>query len=208
MTAKSALLTVLVFSITFACVGATIGSSIGVLAPDYYRAVIRLRAGQNFNPTHVGIGLGATQGVSAGVATSLAVLAILAWRDIRFARLAEKKVSNHPRSTATWTVHALWGTAVAISLVLVGAGAFALGGIIAQQQLYQLWTDRKLEKIATILASGGFEGVEADYSSAAQVYLTGKLSDNATREELYRQLVDAFGIDEAEKMLGNVDVVR
>ena len=208
MTAKSALMTVLVASITFACIGAVIGATIGTVAPDYYRSVFRHGDFPNFNPREVGIGLGATQGVASGVAISLAVLALLAWRDIRAARPAEKDSPSSSRSSASWTVHALWGIAAAISVVFVAAGTFVLGGIIGQQQLYQSWTDRKLEKITTILASGEFKGVEADYSSAAQVYLTGKLKDNATRDELFKQLVVTFGADEADKMIVNVNVVQ
>lgn len=209
MTARSALITVLVWSITFACVGAVIGATIGTVAPEYYRSVFRYGDLPNFNPLQVGIGLGATQGVASGIAISIAVLAILAWRDIRAARPeAEKDCPNKAHPSRSWTVHALWSVVTATSVILVAAVTFVLGGIIGQQQLYQSWTDRKLDKLATILESGKFEGVEADYSSAAQVYLTGTIKDSVTRDALRNQLVGTFGTEEADEMIWRVDVAQ
>jgi len=207
MTARSALITVLVWSITFACVGAVIGATIGTVAPAYYRSVFRHTDSPNFNPLQVGIGLGATQGLGTGIAISIAVLALLAWRDVRAARpTAEADSPHNTRPSSSWTVHALWGVATAASVTLVAAATFVLGGIIGQEQLYQSWTDRKLDKLATILESGEFAGVEADYSSAAQVYLTGTIKDNASRDALRDQLVVTFGTDEADEMIWRVDV--
>lgn len=56
----------------------------------------------------------------------------------------------------------------ATAVVFVATVTFVHGGIIGQQQLYQSWTDQKLAKLATILESRAHEGVEAEYSSAAQ----------------------------------------
>ncbi len=88
------------------------------------------------------------------------------------------------------------------------AATFILGGVIGQQQLYQTWTERKLEGLATILRSADFEGVEAGFSSAAQVYLTGTVTDNAVRKKLHEQLVVTFGTEEADEMIWRVDVAR
>jgi hypothetical protein len=209
MTVRSSLLTVLVSSITFACVGAVVGATIGTVAPEYYRSVFRHGDSPNFNPLQVGIGLGATQGVAFGVAISLAVLALFAWRDVRAARPKQEfDGPNNAHPSRSWTVHALWGVVTATAVVFVAAVTFVLGGIIGQQQLYQSWTDRKLDKLATILESGSFEGVEADYSSAAQVYLTGTIKDNTTRDALRNQLVVTFGTEEADDMIWRVDVAQ
>ena len=209
MPARSALITVLVWGITFACVGGVIGATIATVAPEYYRSVFRDGDLPNFNPLQVGIGLGATQGVASGIAISIAVLALLAWRDIRAARSkADRDSQSNTHSSASWTVHSLWGVATATSVILVSAATFVLGGIIGQQQLYQSWTDRKLDKLATILESRTFEGVEADYSSAAQVYLTGTTKDSATRDALRNQLVVTFGTEEADEMIWRVDVAQ
>ncbi len=209
MTAKTALATVLVWGIAFAFAGAVIGAAIGTVAPAYYRSVFRHGDSPNFNPLQVGIGLGATQGVASGVAFSIALLGLLAWRDIRSGRpeTGEGRPHNLHRSRS-WTVYALWGVATATSVIVVAAVTFVLGGIIGQQELYQSWTDRKLDKLATILASDEFTGVEADYSSAAQVYLTGIIKDDATRDKLRNQLVVTFGTDEADEMLWRVDVAQ
>lgn len=209
MTAKTALGTVLAWGITFACVGAVLGATIGTVAPGYYRAVIRQGDAPGFNPLQVGIGLGATQGLASGVAISIVVLALLAWRDMRAGRPATGRngpISGHP--ARSWTVHGLWGIVTTISVILIGTVTFILGGIIGQQQLYQSWTDRKLDKLATILNSGDFEGVAADYSSAAQVYLTGTIKDVAKRDALRDQLVVAFGTEEADEMIWRVDVAQ
>jgi hypothetical protein len=189
-------------------VGAVVGATIGTVAPEYYRSIFRHGDSPNFNPLQVGIGLGATQGVASGVAISLGVLALLAWRDVRAARHTEYDSPKNTHQSTSWTVHALWGIATVTSVILVAGATFVLGGIIGQQQLYQSWTDRKLDRIAKILESGQFGGVEADYSSAAQVYLTGTIKDNATRDALRNQLVVTFGTDEADKMIWRVNAAQ
>lgn len=70
------------------------------------------------------------------------------------------------------------------------------------------WTERKLDRLATILQSDDFDGVGADYSSAAQVYLTGTIKDNAARDALHEKLVVTFGTEEATEMIWRVDVAR
>lgn len=95
-----------------------------------------------------------------------------------------------------------------IAVIFAVAVAFVLGGMVGQQQLYQKWTEDRLAKLATILESGTYDGVKADYSSAAQVYLTGTVRDSGTRDALRNQLVDAFGSFEADAMIWRVDVAR
>lgn len=81
-------------------------------------------------------------------------------------------------------IREVWAVVTAAAMVCVAVGAFLLGGIIGQQRLYQSWTDQKLDKLARILQADAYEGVESNYSSAAQVYLTGTIKDMATREAL------------------------
>lgn len=207
MTVKTALVIVFLWGIAFACVGAAIGAAIGSLAPEYYRSVLRHGDSPNFNPLQVGIGLGATQRIALGVAISVVVLALLAWRDVRATRRTTGKDCPHNRQLSRpWSVHILWAVATTMSLLIVSAVAFVLGGIVGQQQLYQSWTDRKLDKLATILESDEFKGVEAECSSAAQVYLTGTINDDATHDALRDHLVVTFGTDEADAMIRTVDV--
>ncbi|MEQ9587975.1 MAG: hypothetical protein RJS97_08475 [Parvibaculaceae bacterium] len=209
MTTKTALTTVLTWAVVFACVGCTMGAMIGVVAPDYYRTVFRGGESPDFNPLQIGVGLGVTQGAASGIAISLVVLALLAWRDIRCRNPAfDNNAPATDSQSQTWSVHVLWGIAAAMSVVIISATTFVVGGVVGQQQLYQAWTERKLEGLATILQSDDFDGVEADYSSAAQVYLTGTVNDNAVRDKLHEQLVIAFGSEEAGEMISRVDVAR
>ena len=209
MTPKTALITVLLWSVVFACVGSAIGATIGAVAPEYYRSVFRGGHSPEFNPLQVGIGLGATQGVASGIAISIVVLALLAWRDVRSARSAiNSDAPTKDLRSRTWSVHVLWGVVTAMSVLIISAATFIVGGIIGQQQLYQAWTERKLDRLATILQSNDFDGVEADYSSAAQVYLTGTIRDNAARDSLHDKLAVTFGTEEANEMIWRVDVAR
>ena len=170
MTAKQALGTLLLWGVTFAFIGGLLGATLGTVAPDYYRSVFRDGHSPEFDPFQVGIGLGVTQGLATGVALALGVLALLAWRDLRSGSTENIRNSAEvEQRSRPWTRLALWGVATSISVVIFSTVTFVLGGIIGQQQLYQLWTDQKLYKIATILESDEFSDVDADYSSAAQI---------------------------------------
>lgn len=207
MTARKALLMVLFWGVTFASVGGVIGATLGTVAPDYYRSVFRDGHAANFNPFQVGIGLGVTQGLACGVAMALGVLALLAWRDHRSEYGGSISHSaDEVRGPRRWSRTAFWGVATALSVVILSSVAFVLGGIIGQHQLYQLWTDRKLDKIAIVLESHEFPDVTANYSSAAQVYLVGTVKDDAARQSLHDKLVLAFGSEEADEMTWRVDV--
>ena len=209
MTPQTALRNVLLWGVIFACVGSAIGAAIGTVAPGYYQSIFRNGHSPEFNPLQVGIGLGATQGVASGVAISIVVLALLAWRDIRSAGPdtdIDEPIKN--LRSRTWSVHVFWGVATAMSVMIISAATFVLGGIIGQQQLYQSWTERKLDRLATILQSNEFDGVKSEFSSAAQVYLTGAIKDNASRDALRDKLVVTFGAEEADEMIWRVDVAR
>ncbi|MEZ6136336.1 MAG: hypothetical protein R3C53_15685 [Pirellulaceae bacterium] len=209
MTTRTALTTVLLWSAVSACVGSAIGATIGTVAPGYYRSVFRGGQSPEFNPLQVGIGLGASQGLASGIVISIVVLALLAWRDVRSARSdMNADASTNDLQSRIWSVHVLWGIVTAMSVFIISAATLIVGGIIGQQQLYQAWTERKLDRLATILQSTDFDGVEADYSSAAQVYLTGTIRDNAARDLLHDTLVATFGTEEADEMIWRVNVTR
>jgi hypothetical protein len=92
-----------------------------------------------------------------------------------------------------------------IALLVVGSLSFLVGGIVGQEQLYQSWRQRKLDKLAIILQAPEYRGVRAEHSSADQVYLSGTLATPAARDNLLAQLVEAFGRDEAKAMLSLVE---
>jgi hypothetical protein len=62
-----------------ACVGAGIGYLLGIAAPGYYRGVLSAGAEAWFDPVHVGIGLGVTQGLPAGLVIGSIVVVVTAW---------------------------------------------------------------------------------------------------------------------------------
>ncbi len=205
MTLKAALVTVLLWGVTFAGIGAAMGATLGMVAPGYYRTVFRHSNVPDFSPLHVGIGLGTIQGAAAGVVISIVVLALIAWRDACSAPpISERQHSETIPQRRTWSVHVLWGLVTAMSVFVVSGITLVVGGIIAQEQLYQSWTDRKLNKLAIILQADEYARVEAGSSSAAYVYLTGMVTDNVVREALHDRLVVAFGSDEAEIMIRGV----
>jgi hypothetical protein len=69
----------------FAIFGGLAGSTLGWLAPDYYRIVFNLRPDTSFNSVQLGLGLGVTQGFGAGLVVGLAIVLIVAWINSRTA---------------------------------------------------------------------------------------------------------------------------
>src|SRR5262245_44402839 len=66
-----------------AAVGTGIGLALGSLAPDYYRTVFRHGNAPEFNPVQVGLGLGLSQGLLAGLAVGSVVVLAVAWTESR-----------------------------------------------------------------------------------------------------------------------------
>ncbi len=95
---------------------------------------------------------------------------------------------------------------ICAALAVVGFIGFVGGAIIGQLQLYQSLTDQKLMRIRPVLAEPRFAGVAADYSSAAQVYLTGTVGSEEALKDLEGRMRFLFGDEEARFMLATVDV--
>src|SRR5262249_36996738 len=64
-------------------IGALIGLLLGVFAPGYYRAVFRYGDSAEFNAVQVGIGLGLSQGLIAGLTIGCVVVLAVTWYRIR-----------------------------------------------------------------------------------------------------------------------------
>lgn len=63
--------------------GAALGFALAKVAPGYYRSVFSSGDRPDFDPEAVGLGLGATQGVVAGLLVGLAIACMLAWFNSR-----------------------------------------------------------------------------------------------------------------------------
>ena len=83
MTMRRAFLIVAGSAAACAAVGAGIGLALGTFAPGYYRTVFRYGDSPEFNAVQVGVGLGLSQGVAAGLAVGCVVVLAVTWYDIR-----------------------------------------------------------------------------------------------------------------------------
>lgn len=209
MSARTILLTILFGGIAFAAVGGLFGAALGTFVPGYYRTVFAAGRLPDFHPIQLGIGLGVTQGFALGLALSVCAVAVQAGRDIYLGAHAPATPGHaRPRGSRSWTIHAVWALTVLILAAIVGTVTFVAGGIVGQQQLYQVWTDRKLEALAPILADHDYRTVSAETSSAANVYLTGTVENDTAYRSLHQKLTLAFGVATTDEMIGNVKVAR
>ena len=67
----------------FSGLGALAGYVLAVMAPDYYRTVFDIAPNAVFNPVQVGLGLGLTQGATAGLLVGVVIVITVAWYDSR-----------------------------------------------------------------------------------------------------------------------------
>lgn len=206
MTAKNAFLTVLLSIVGCALLGGLGSLLVHFALPNYYATVFRLQETSTLDPFVLGINLGLSQGATVGIVFALGVLALAAYRESH----TQKKDLNQPIQTSStarsWKGILLWISATLVLVVIFGTITFVLGAIIAEQQNYQSQTLEKLEKLDTILEAGMYPDLETDFSSAAQVYLTGTVPNKETHSALFQQLVQIFGTQEAEKIIRLVDV--
>lgn len=209
MSARAMLLTMLFGGIAFAGVGGLFGAALGTFVPGYYRTVFAAGSLPNFNPIQLGIGLGVTQGFAMGLALSICAVAIQTGRDIYLGTHTPGTPGPaSPRRNRSWMIHTVWGLTVLILAAIVGTVTFVAGGIVGQQQLYQAWTERKLETLAPILSADDYRRVAPESSSAANVYLTGTVENHTVYRSLRQELTLAFGVAAADEMIGNIKVAR
>ena len=84
--------------------------------------------------------------------------------------------------------------------------AFAAKRRFVTRIVSTVWTESKLDKVATILKTEEFTNVQSDYTSEAQVYLNGTVKDDLSHNSLREKLVAVFGVEEAEWMIRLVEV--
>jgi hypothetical protein len=203
---------IVVCGVCFGAVGGLLGFTLGVGAPAYYRGVFRAADNPGFNPLQVGLGLGVTQGLICGlVIGSVVVLAVALSRRPRqegepVGLSAQHVDSRHPRPSRMRRVLGL--VAILAAIACGGAIGFVVGAVVGQLQLYQQSTDAKLAKIRPVLRDQRFAGVDAEYSSAAQVYLTGRVGSEQAYKALEERMRFLSGDEETRFMMGNVEVAK
>jgi len=111
-----------------------------------------------------------------------------------------------PRPVGMWFFLVL--VTVLTATTCGGVVGFVSGVVIGEMRNDQRMTDAKLDKIRPILQEPQFAGVEADYSSAAQVYLFGEVGSEEARQDLESRIRFLFGDEEAREMLWRVEVAN
>lgn len=211
LTPWKALLLPLAGVLAFCLIGAIIGASIGLIAPDYYRTVVHNSDAPSFDPLQVGVGLGMTQGASAGAVIGLAALAIMAWRDIRRIKLGQESIdssSKIPKSgkLAKWLFFALGISCLMLFTIVLSGAVFVVGAIVGESGNYRRSSDRFTERVQRILSEENLGDLEVIPTSQGQVQLIGSVESAALRTDLETQLVREFGVDEAAFIISNVNV--
>jgi hypothetical protein len=83
MTVTRGFVIILASGLVFALGGGSIGYTLGVTAPGYYRAVYSSGREPWFDPVSVGLGLGITQGLVCGLVIGAVVVLAVAWASSR-----------------------------------------------------------------------------------------------------------------------------
>ncbi len=95
MTVQRGFLITIISSLGFGVCGALVGYLLAVGAPDYYRTVFHVAPDVIFNPVHVGIGLGLTEGSMAGLLVGVVIVVTVAWYDSRVQNHSLMPDSDH-----------------------------------------------------------------------------------------------------------------
>jgi hypothetical protein len=206
------LATIVACCVGLGAAGGTLGLTLGAGAPAYYRGVFRAADDPGFNPVHVGLGLGITQGLVCGVVVGcvLVLTTTLSQCPRREGEPIAKAMrpADIGRPRPTWMRRLLILAAFLFAIACGGAVGYVLGALGGQWQLYQHSTDTKLAKIRPILQDQRFAGVNAESSSAAQVYLIGTVGSQQAYNDLEEGLRFLFGDEEMRFMMDNVKITK
>ena len=80
--------------LVFGLLGAGTGYLLGSVAPDYYRTVFRIPPEVPIDPAQAGLGLGATQGLAAGLIIGLVVVVSVALYNSRTGATLQNSTST------------------------------------------------------------------------------------------------------------------
>ena len=203
--------------VSFGMAGGLIGFTLGVGSPNYYRGVFHAAGDPNFSPVQVGLGLGISQGLIGGAVIGCIVVLAAALSSSSRRKRELVYLSDHDFAAECPCPRSWWYQrdftlvkvlAIVLGLFACGGVSFLIGGIDAQSQLYRDYTVAKLAKIRPVLQERQFAEVNADYSSAAAVYLTGIVGSEREYKALEERMRFLFGDEEARDMMRNVRVAK
>ena len=205
MSLKKALAIVLVTTAGFTLLGSVIGAALGQWAPGYYRVMFPAADHPDFPTVQVGVGLGLTQGLAAGVLVGLIVVALLIWND---RSPAEVYPSDAPqqRQKPRWALRALWGIVLSAVFGVLVIASFILGAIIGEHGRYLQAGTEAMQVLEPILRDPRFADVTAAPTSTGKIQLSGHVADEQIRDELLDALQHGFGDATAASMIESVTV--
>ena len=88
-------------TLVFTILGGLVGYCLGRFLPDYYRSVFRNGGDSDFDPIAVGLGLGLSQGITAGAILGVVVLVGMLWHDRRTREWNNKVEIRKKMNTST-----------------------------------------------------------------------------------------------------------
>jgi hypothetical protein len=212
LSAARGIVIIVACGIGFGTAGGLLGFALALGAPAYYRGVFRAGNDPRFNAVQVGIGLGITQGLTCGAVIGSVVVLAAALSGPTHQKgepdglWAELDNSDRLRSSRVRRVFAL--IAILLAIACSGVVGFVIGAVVGETELYRQSTDAKLAKIRPVLREPQFAGINAEYSTAAQVYLMGKVGSRQTYKALEERMRFLFGDQEAKFMMGNIVVAK
>jgi hypothetical protein len=201
MTFARALINVLATTLLLALLGTGAGYALARFSPGYYRSIFRSGNDATFDPVNVGVGLGLTQGLAAGVVVGLALVALLCWRDVRRvqAETGAKTMVAPRRETSFRTLRVV---GLLLLLLIVAGMAFGLGAIVAERGTYHRRYLEEKKLIAPVLAQDpAFVGIELRERSNGGVSITGRVPTREDKERLHAALLKAVGEVRAKEIL-------
>lgn len=188
--------------VTLSVGGAGLGYAIGRYIPDYYRSVFANGHEPHFDPISVGVGLGATQGLGAGVIVGLITIAIFFWRESRVHGVVresrERNVSYQHRTRVPLCMFV-----VVASLLVLGVCAvvsFFAGMAVEQISSYRRQYQKELAVVEPILESDeAFSKIILEEQSHGGVYIHGEVDSLNDLAQLRQQVIEAISRSRVEE---------
>jgi hypothetical protein len=210
MTIRSAIATIVGCMLLIAAIGATVGYTLGTLAPDYYRSVFHAGREPRFDPVSVGVGQGLTQGTAGGAVLGLAVVALLCWRELRLRPVGEPATADvHPVMSRVTNQRVLLVAGSALALGFCLCAGVVLGLLGGERGAYHRRFLEEQEAIMPLLAGDAtFAGVQVHEYSAGGVWLSGEVPTEEDLARLQAGIMRAVGERRASEVMHGIDVRR